>query len=760
MNPQDLKRLIAGFLAFSVITSAVTLISLNFIGTTNTQQEALNVEGENPLSSISKNAFVEKLPSNGQQPDGSGAVISAYAGNGFDSSNLTKNLAGVFADQMVSKNPDGPQLDQDGNPTVLNIPGEDKTAEMIKQALSKSGITFDDKVSVPDYKIVKSFGPEDVSIYLQQVNGILSQVSSSTKSSLLANVQNPTIDDLTLPALAIDAALTKLSSLSVPQPFTQFHKTLLGLFANQKNVFNAVTDYQNDPMKTMLAVQNENEIIIRDVSRVKDAISKVDKNALSLNNSPEWEKLYSEIFGVKKAYAQLAVFDPAVFGEAIATVGTLISNNLARITEWAYTTALRVAVNVLINEFQNQVVNWIAGNGNPKFITNWNGFLSDVANKAAGEAIYSLVPQACSGFGPLLRVALLPVPYANTNARCTLNQVVNNTNAFFNRFKYGTWYQTWTAYGAAMQPSNNFFGQLIEDRDIQMAKSMNAQQAANSQAVASKGFLSVTKCVHYDESSGTPVCDQEVDTTPGAVVGETLTTSLGWKGNQIVGAQRFEDLVGAIVNASINRVIKEGLSSLTQAMNPSVPSSAGATPSSITNPASFNSTVNNINNLIAPLDQLGVFTQNNSIINADTQWLALEGQTVSAQAASSTVIGLLKQIVSSCSIAGGSQTASQRINDLNSIASSTISELNTANNLKTVRAAAPTATSTQDIQNIISQLQTVNINQLTAAATAAQTRLDSLQYFSSLVQASLANGDCGVNLYTATPTPPPLIISG
>ncbi len=755
MRPQDLKRLIAGFLAFSIITSIVTLFSLNFIGTANPQQDALQVEGDNPLSTVSKNAFVEKLPTDGRTASGPSDGQSVYASDARDPSNLTQNLAGIFAKQVIDNNPDGAQPDQNGDPTMLKLPGEDKTAEMIKQALSKTAFTFDDQTSVSAGKILKSPSQEAVASYLKQVYGVLSQVSSSTKLFMAVN-QSSTVDSLSLPSLAIDVAFEKLSSLSVPKPLVETHTALLRFFANQKNVFDAVSNYETDPMKTMLAVQNENEIINRDMAIVRSAADKVDINSLSLDNSPEWQKMYSEIFGVKKAYALFGVgdivFDPSIFGEAVATVATLISNNLARIGEWAYTTALRIAVNTLINEFQNQVVNWIAGNGNPKFITNWNGFLQDVANRAAGQAIYDLVPQACSGFGPLLRVALLPVPYANTATRCTLTQVVSNVNAFYNRFKYGTWYQTWQAYGAAMQPSNNYFGQLIEFRDVQMANIANAQDAAKSQAVANKGFLPVTKCTKYalDENNNpTTTCEPgyEVATTPGAVVGETLTTSLGWKGNQIVSAQRFEDLVGAIVNASINRVIKEGLSSLTAAMNPPAPSFAGATPSNVANPAGLGSTSNNVATLINSMSQIGVFQENQNIINADTQWLAL-----GIQGASST-LELLNQIVNSCS--GQGQVATQRIGELNAIASTTIAELNAANSLNAAKALAQTATSTQDIMTVLNELQGVNINTITGVATAAQDRLASLQYFTTLVNASIANNDCGVGLPPPTVTPPP-----
>ena len=483
----------------SAITGTATLISLNFVGNGSSSERALQVEGvggNNPLSTIGKNAFVEKLPSNGGL--GANSDFTQTGGYVSDSSNLTKNFAGVFASKMIENNPSGPQVDENGNPTVLNLPGEDKAEDMIKEALSKTTLAFDDKTTTPVYKISKSFAPDDVSAYLKQVYEILGQVSSSTKASLGVAQQNQTADALVLPALAIESALAKLSSLSVPQPFAEVHTTLLRFFANQKNVFYAVTDYQSDPLKTIVALQNEKEIISRDVALIQNAISKVDQKSLSLNNVPEWQKLYSEIFGVKKAYAGL--FDAgygtdatllAILGEAITNTAQWIANKLDKITEWLYDTALSIAVNLLINEFQNQVVNWIAGNGKPKFITNWNGFLSDVANKAAGQVIYNAIPQLCTGLGPLIRATLLPVERADTGVRCTLNQVISNVNSFFNRFQNGGW----VAYGYAMQPNNNYYGNLIELYDEQMREAVSAMNAAEKEAIASKGYLAVKRCV-------------------------------------------------------------------------------------------------------------------------------------------------------------------------------------------------------------------------------------------------------------------------
>ncbi len=733
---------------FSAIASAATLISLNFVGKESANGNTLEVQGENPLSTVSKNAFVEGLPSS------TSAGTNASTQNAYketatvsNSSNLTRNLAGIFAKQMIEKNSSGPQPDESGNLTKLNLPSEKTAEQMIKDAISKTAFTFDDKISVASNKILSSSDSNDATEYFQKTNEVLNQISAVMSSGDTSAEQAS--NQLALPGLAIESALLKLSSLSVPKPLTEFHTAILRLIANQKNIFSAIAGYQSDPLKAVIAIENENEIVSRDIARVQKAASKIDKNIFSLDNSNGWREFYSELFGMKKVYAQgLPVFDAQVFlaitAQTTAQAAAAAKKTVEDWGQWLYETALRIAVNVLINEFQNEVVNWIAGNGDPKFITDWSGFFRNVLDKAIGETIYNIIPQACTGLGPLLRVNLLPVPNAYTGVRCTLTQVVNNVNAFFDRFSTGGWY----AYSYAMQPNNNYFGELIIANDILAEETARRIEVSRTQAQVNKGFLSVTKCTKYvtDEAGNeTTTCEPgyEVATTPGNIVGESLTQSLNWKPNQIVSARRFEDLVAAIVNASINRVVKEGLSALTEATNPPPPSFTNATPANVFNPGSTQNLQSTMSTLITSLDNAGFFQKNQAVIDADAQFLALA---TSSPSATSSAIFVLNQLANSCGTMDGQiQTA---LNSVNSLASTTQAELTKAINIKNARNTALTSNSANDAQNAVNILRGTTYDQMTNLATTAQTRLESMQSFISASQNILLDGNCGAVLPT------------
>ena len=112
-----------------------------------------------------------------------------------------------------------------------------------------------------------------------------------------------------------------------------------------------------------------------------------------------------------------------------------------------------------------------------------------------------------------------------------------------------------------------------------------AQKAAESEAYAGQGFLSVKRCTvsheeqQFDED-GEPlaprtVCDVEETVTPGAVVGELAGKAIGSDIDYIVNAQDFAAYVAAITNAILNRVFAEGIGLLHSAVSSSSGGSGG-----------------------------------------------------------------------------------------------------------------------------------------------------------------------------------------
>lgn len=302
----------------------------------------------------------------------------------------------------------------------------------------------------------------------------------------------------------------------------------------------------------------------------------------------------------------------ALDATAVSTAGHLSQSLL----EWAKSFAISILKRQILDVMVDQVVNWIQNGGEPRFVTDWEGFFSDIAQNAAGQFVEELgAGFLCDPFALQLKIGLLPVqkfgqqsPYA-----CTFDKIVSNVENFYQSFQNGGW----IAYDEAGNLQNNYYGALWlawYGRENYVA---NKLAAANSKINANKGFLSVQVC--RDAKTGLKLSQEEIDarasangaysptssqgggsfysprgnvicedTTPGGFVGATLEKTIGVDFDFIVNAQQLGDYAAAIVNALINRVIKEGVNGLrgvtggtAQAGNTPTYNSAGNLPSNL-----------------------------------------------------------------------------------------------------------------------------------------------------------------------------------
>lgn len=251
--------------------------------------------------------------------------------------------------------------------------------------------------------------------------------------------------------------------------------------------------------------------------------------------------------------------------EAIETAKQQTSDALLRSKDCIRDVVVKMIIDWLVDE----TVAWIQGEGQPRYVTNWGSFLSDAFNVGVGEIINQTdAAFLCEPFGLQLRLALLPVQRFQNRITCTLDDITANINDFYNDFRNGGW----LAYEEQWWPENNYYGALYMAMDEIMTEGMRQREAAEKEAMASKGFLSVKECapgtstedsqlaaeMHLQKDIRGNYCMPEdmIIVTPGDVVGETVaaavTSDYSWAAN-------VRSWVAAIVNAAINRLFKEGL---------------------------------------------------------------------------------------------------------------------------------------------------------------------------------------------------------
>lgn len=256
---------------------------------------------------------------------------------------------------------------------------------------------------------------------------------------------------------------------------------------------------------------------------------------------------------------------------------------------WIETFIRTTLMKTLLDQLVDQIIGFIQGDGEPKFVTDWQGFLADAGNQAAGKAFQEIeaLNFLCSPFSAQLQIALFPEtrPFSE-RAQCTLDKVVGNIQDFYDDFQNGGW----IAYGTAWLPQNNFYGSFLNAASHIASEREKATFASWSDALAGAGFPSLKDKAGNIITPGTALAN---------LTNEALTTDIKF----VLSAGQLGDYVGAIANSLINRIIKEGVAGAKSATSRSERETAAAQNESITeNNFDFikSTTLNEINQTLSP----------------------------------------------------------------------------------------------------------------------------------------------------------------
>lgn len=581
MHPPDLRKLIAGFLVLSAITSSGALLFSRFLANpTSVLQRGAETAGPAQISPRTKNAFVESLESLPAlvHTNGGGETLRP---NAIPASNLTDRFADVLAQQIVEANPLGPGT-VNGEPAVT-APDPELLFEQL--ASSRGGAIVD----IPDWETevadaVKKTNPapdtpEARSAYGQSINALLEKYL--IKTGLLARISpSSPVTDLALALPVLQEAVRDVSTLSPPESYRAFHKSFLAILIYQKNLLAAGEEVTRDPLKAVFIFQAHE-------ARYLAAIHEFERE---LERAPELQSLSRDA----RPSASFIVFVQSLVlpKTAHALFGIEGWAQLAQmILEWLRKLVTEILKDQLIHRLVQQVIKWVQGEGKPQFVTNWRQFLEDSFSRAAGAATQKLT-RLCGAFGPLVQIGLAPPANIYEPTYCTLDQVVQNIEGFYDDFSRGGW----VAYGAALQPQNNLFGAMIISSDIVTREAAKAQEAERTKALAWSGFPGTKQCVKFREESF-PIGEFDLDilrqdedfvragscsqttctavfcddddgrgyrvTTPGEAIGSQLDQALGSPIHRIVNAEDIIALVSALVNSGLNKLTRAGQRGLT-----------------------------------------------------------------------------------------------------------------------------------------------------------------------------------------------------
>ncbi|MFH1393148.1 MAG: hypothetical protein ABIG73_02105 [Patescibacteria group bacterium] len=300
----------------------------------------------------------------------------------------------------------------------------------------------------------------------------------------------------------------------------------------------------------------------------------------------------------KTASAVVSVYEmnPTLVGQQTAFQSLTSASTFKEVVQVFFEFAKEVAVETLkkqlLDMMVDQIVTWIQGGGDPKFITDFPAFFRDAVDQAGGKFIQQIgLSQLCSPFKPLLGLGFIPIPTFTTRTSCTLSKIGVNIDTFLKDFKQGNW-MAWQEM--VLRPQNNIYGAYVLAWDQYEIEKSAASKAAAAEAQAGKGFLSVKRCLQNNaenlrdciqdcsvqDADCESFCKKDSCTkwetiTPGAVVGDLASKAVGSDIDWIVNAKDLAAYVSAITNAILNRMFAEGIGLLHTAISSNAGSGGG-----------------------------------------------------------------------------------------------------------------------------------------------------------------------------------------
>jgi predicted transcriptional regulator len=267
------------------------------------------------------------------------------------------------------------------------------------------------------------------------------------------------------------------------------------------------------------------------------------------------------------AQATIPVIDPAVIFQMIR--------------EYIEKQLLASLKKRLLDMLVNQTVAWIQGQGKPKFITNWKGFLKDAGQKAVGDFVKNFEGGAlsflCEPFKLNIKVGLLPIAKFGDKpgtAACTLDKIVGNIEDYYKDFRKGGF----AAFAVMTKDNNNFLSVHLNLQARMMDEKYSGIAKAMNEGLSGGGFLAEKKCEKDKEGKDIPETCKII--TPGRTLGDAMAKAVGSDIDFLVNAQELSDYVAAIGDAFLNRVIYSSLTGagIAKMNTPGVPESVYVDP--------------------------------------------------------------------------------------------------------------------------------------------------------------------------------------
>ena len=220
-------------------------------------------------------------------------------------------------------------------------------------------------------------------------------------------------------------------------------------------------------------------------------------------------------------------------------------------------------VNTVIDYIVNSTIAWANSGfkGNPAFIRNPGEFFKGLADQTAAQFIREVAYNTtgidvCRPFRVVIATGLAGsysrLTNGYTNNSCSLTQM---QQVAMQSGKYTI--TTPTDWIALTKPQNNAYYSYISAGDALQKRIDVKNNTARFDLTINRGFLSYKKC--RDENKPESITNPCDTVTPGGMIADSLSQTLNIPKQRLVSAQKFDQMVDAIVNSLIKIALSKAL---------------------------------------------------------------------------------------------------------------------------------------------------------------------------------------------------------
>ena len=503
----DVKKLITGFLIIAIAASSAALI-LSVGGPNNSLTALQNPNA--PVDAANQNAFV---PTQADVLAAATQDAPDVAAELNDPKNLTTNFTNAFLDGLSAANPTGIQQDTSGN-IQFNSPDVQVLAQSFKNNPVLKSIplpNWDAEVSAQQLKISSSANLSD---YSNTLNAVFNKDFVQSGAQSLVGQQDVDISNIAALSAPLQDAAQTIIDTPTPANLSGFQKSLVATLIFQKNMVDLGALGQTDPVKASIVFQAEqaryNQVWQDFETQYQKA---VNSGVISLNVESKPSNglvaFVNNYLSIPTAHAQW--IDWGAFGHWIESE---IEN-----------VVLQILKNTLTAFIQQRVLKWIQGSGAPMFVQQFGTQLVNVAQAQAMASVASILPgykYTCPNIGNLLGPTIgslgLTVPPAKQVPTCSLTVSPSQLTNFYKNFSFSGINTvpggSWGLYAQILNPSNNYYGALLQSQDYVNQQSAAAAQVAQTKQVANQGFSPQVACDDGSDPNGTStLCDDQTQPT-------------------------------------------------------------------------------------------------------------------------------------------------------------------------------------------------------------------------------------------------------